>query len=98
MTQVCHQARRWHADSSKPGHDQYQWEGSKMNSLRETRLSKREIQVLRLVAEGLPNKLIATEMWVTEQTVKFHMNNVLRKLSLTNRTEAARWAIGQGLA
>ena len=69
-----------------------------MNSLQETRLSKREIQVLRLVAQGLPNKVIANELWVTEPTVKFHMNNVLRKLSLTNRTEAARWAIGHGLA
>ena len=69
-----------------------------MNSLQETRLSKREIQVLRLVAQGLPNKVIASELWVTEQTVKFHLNNVYRKLSLSNRTEAARWAIEQGLA
>jgi DNA-binding NarL/FixJ family response regulator len=68
------------------------------SSLQDARLSKRETEVLRLVAEGLPNKVIARELWITEPTVKFHMNNVLRKLSLTNRTEAARWAIGQGLA
>jgi two-component system, NarL family, nitrate/nitrite response regulator NarL len=68
-----------------------------MNSLQEAGLSRREIQVLRLVAEGRPNKVIARELGITEQTVKFHMNNVFRKLSLTNRTEAARWAIGQGL-
>ena len=68
-----------------------------MCSLQEAGLSRREVQVLRLVAEGLPNKVIARQLFVTEQTVKFHMNNVLRKLSLTNRTEAARWAIEQGL-
>jgi DNA-binding NarL/FixJ family response regulator len=62
-----------------------------------TPLTSREIQVLCRVAHGLPNKLIANELWVTEQTVKFHLTNVYRKLELPNRIAAARWAFDQGM-
>jgi DNA-binding NarL/FixJ family response regulator len=55
-------------------------------------LTHREIEILRCVARGKSNKTIGRELWVTEQTVKFHMSNIFRKLSVTNRTEAARWA------
>ena len=55
-------------------------------------LTRREIGVLRLVAEGCSNGDIARELWVTEQTVKFHLSNVYRKLGVSNRTQAARWA------
>ena len=60
-------------------------------------LTVRELQILRLVAGGLPNSAIAAELWVTEQTVKFHLSNIYRKLGLTNRTQAAHYAHLHGL-
>jgi DNA-binding NarL/FixJ family response regulator len=60
-------------------------------------ISPREHAILCAVARGLTNRAIARELWVSEQTVKFHLRNVYRKLGLTNRTEAARYAISQGL-
>jgi DNA-binding NarL/FixJ family response regulator len=66
-------------------------------AIRQAGLTEREIEILRFVARGQSNKLIAKELWVTEQTVKFHLSNVYRKLSISNRTEAARWAFSKGL-
>jgi DNA-binding NarL/FixJ family response regulator len=60
-------------------------------------LSSRELEILRLVGRGCSNKQIATELWITVQTVKFHLTNVYRKLELPNRTAAARWAHESGL-
>jgi DNA-binding NarL/FixJ family response regulator len=60
-------------------------------------LTKREREILRLVAEGHSNAELARMLWVTEQTVKFHLSNVYRKLEVSNRTEAARWAQVNGL-
>jgi DNA-binding NarL/FixJ family response regulator len=60
-------------------------------------LSERELSVLRALARGLSNKEIGRELWVTEQTVKFHLRNIYRKLELANRTEAARYAYRHGL-
>ena len=56
-----------------------------------SRLTSRECETLALVAEGRSNKEIARAFWVTEQTVKFHLSNVYRKLGVSNRTEAAHW-------
>jgi DNA-binding NarL/FixJ family response regulator len=55
-------------------------------------LTKRELEILRLVAEGHSNAQLARMLWVTEQTVKFHLSNIYRKLDVANRTEASRWA------
>jgi DNA-binding NarL/FixJ family response regulator len=55
-------------------------------------LTRRELEILKLVAEGHSNAALARMLWVTEQTVKFHLSNVYRKLEVTNRTEASRWA------
>ena len=55
-------------------------------------LTKREVEILRLVSEGHSNSQLAKMLWVTEQTVKFHLSNIYRKLDVANRTEAARWA------
>jgi DNA-binding NarL/FixJ family response regulator len=55
-------------------------------------LTKREVEILRLVAEGHSNVRIAKLLWVTDQTVKFHLSNIYRKLNVANRTEASRWA------
>jgi DNA-binding NarL/FixJ family response regulator len=60
-------------------------------------LTEREVTMLRLLARGLSNKAIGQELWVTEQTVKFHMNNLYRKLGVPNRTAAARFAYANGL-
>lgn len=56
------------------------------------RLTKREREILRIVAEGHSNGEIARRLWVTQQTVKFHLANIYRKLGVSNRTEAGRWA------
>jgi DNA-binding NarL/FixJ family response regulator len=55
-------------------------------------LSARELEVLRLVARGLPNKLIARELEISEKTVKAHLTSVFSQLGVTDRTQAALWA------
>jgi DNA-binding NarL/FixJ family response regulator len=60
-------------------------------------LTRRESEILALVAEGRSNAQLAHALWVTEQTVKFHLSNIYRKLGVSNRTEAARWAPLRGL-
>ena len=64
---------------------------------RDAGLTEREITILRAVARGLSNGAIGRELWVTEQTVKFHLTNIYRKLDVGNRTEAARAAYALGL-
>jgi DNA-binding NarL/FixJ family response regulator len=59
-------------------------------------LTDREITIVKALARGLSNHAIAAELWVTEQTVKFHLTNVYRKLGVRNRTEAVRWAFANG--
>jgi DNA-binding NarL/FixJ family response regulator len=60
-------------------------------------LTDREREILRLVAAGAPNSRIARQLWITEQTVKFHLSNVYRKLGVANRTEASHHAYVHGL-
>ena len=60
-------------------------------------LTDRELEVLRLVAAGAPNSRIAAQLWITEQTVKFHLSKVYRKLGVSNRTEASHHAYVHGL-
>ena len=55
-------------------------------------LTVRETEILRLVAGGASNARIAQELWVTQQTVKFHLSNVFRKLGVVNRTQASHYA------
>ena len=62
-----------------------------------TPLTRREVQVLTLVAQGHSNAEVAQMLWVTNQTVKFHLSNVFRKLGVSNRTLAASWARDNGL-
>lgn len=56
-------------------------------------LSEREMEILKLIVKGMSNKLIARELGITEGTVKVHVKNILRKLNLRSRLEAALWAI-----
>jgi DNA-binding NarL/FixJ family response regulator len=60
-------------------------------------LTQRELSVLRALARGLSNKAIGKEFWVTEQTVKFHLGNIYRKLGVPNRTAAVHYAHEHGL-
>ncbi len=60
-------------------------------------LTPRELEVLRLLAEGLPNKTIAQRLDISEHTVKFHVNALLGKLGVASRTEAVVRATRLGL-
>ena len=60
-------------------------------------LTARELDVLRLLAEGLPNKAIAVRLGISDQTVKFHVASIGGKLGARNRTDAVRLAIRRGL-
>jgi DNA-binding NarL/FixJ family response regulator len=64
---------------------------------KEAGLTEREISIVKGVARGLSNQAIGKQLWVTEQTVKFHLTNIYRKLGVANRTEAARYAYEHGL-
>jgi DNA-binding NarL/FixJ family response regulator len=64
----------------------------------EAGLTEREVTLVQALARGLSNKQISQELWITEQTVKFHLRNIFRKLEVTSRTAAARWAHENGLA
>lgn len=60
-------------------------------------LTPRELAILRLVAAGATNHEIAQQLWITRQTVKFHVSNIYRKLGVSNRTGACRYAHVNGM-
>jgi DNA-binding NarL/FixJ family response regulator len=64
---------------------------------RSQRLTDREVGVLRLVTEGKRNREIATELGISENTVKFHLKNIVEKLHAQNRAELAARAVREGL-
>ena len=66
--------------------------------LTEEPLTEREVEVLRWVAQGLSNQEIADRLVVSERTVRSHVSNILDKLHLANRTQAALYALREGLA
>jgi NarL family two-component system response regulator YdfI len=63
----------------------------------ESGLTARELEILRALSEGNSNKEIAKLLWLAEQTVKFHLTNIYRKLDVSSRTEAVHWAYRHGL-
>ncbi len=69
-----------------------------VDSSPENPLTQREVEVLKLVAEGLSNQNIADELVVSERTVGKHVGNILEKLHLANRTQAALYALREGLS
>jgi DNA-binding NarL/FixJ family response regulator len=79
-------ARKLMSSLRKPGGD---------NPISE--LTSRELDVLRLVAAGEPNKHIATELAISERTARTHVSRILHKLGLSSRTQAALWAVREGL-
>jgi DNA-binding NarL/FixJ family response regulator len=60
-------------------------------------LTRRELEMLKALGRGLSNQAIGKELWISEQTVKFHLRNIYRKLGVSNRIEAARLAYEHGL-
>ena len=60
-------------------------------------LTQREIEVLTLLADGLPNKAIARRLEISDETVKFHLGSIFGKLGASNRTDAVRQALRRGL-
>ena len=71
---------------------------STQSSAQRSGLSEKEIAVLAEVSQGHSNKEIASHLWLSEQTVKFHLRNIYRKLGITSRTEALRYAYEHDLA
>ncbi len=69
-----------------------------VRAVEEFGLTGREREILERVATGRSNKQIAGEFWLSEQTIKYHLTNVYRKLGVSSRTEAARFAYDHGLA
>ena len=61
-------------------------------------LTDREQEILLLVARGQANKEIAADLVISERTARTHVSNILSKLGLTSRTQAALWAVREGLA
>ena len=61
-------------------------------------LTSRELEVLRLVGAGAANKVIASQLHISERTARTHVSNILRKLGLHSRTQLALWAVDAGLA
>ena len=61
-------------------------------------LTRREIEIVRMVAEGLRNKVIAERLYVSEGTIKVHLHNIYEKFNVSSRLQLARFARDQGLA
>jgi DNA-binding NarL/FixJ family response regulator len=84
----AHEETVYHAIGSEPSPD---------DELRAAGLTERELTMLKALARGLSNKAISHELWVTEQTVKFHLGNLYRKLGVPNRLAAATFAHSHGI-
>jgi DNA-binding NarL/FixJ family response regulator len=72
-------------------------DGAKSGVENDIDLSKRELTILHALQSGISNKQIAKELFLAEQTVKFHLTNIYRKLGVASRTEAVRYAYEHGL-
>jgi DNA-binding NarL/FixJ family response regulator len=68
-----------------------------LQEMTETPLTPREREVLVLIGRGMPNKIIARELSLSEKTVKAHVSSILAKLGVTDRTQAALYAVREGL-
>jgi DNA-binding NarL/FixJ family response regulator len=97
LISAIHQAFERSVFIAATGYDAVQRSGSSEAESTAHDLTRRELEILRLVAEGHSNSQLAQMLWVTEQTVKFHLSNIYRKLQVANRTEASRWAQLNGL-
>jgi len=73
-------------------------QGETALSQTEGALTEREIEILQMVAQGRTNQQIADELFLSERTVRTHITNILAKLRLENRTQAALYALREGIA
>jgi DNA-binding NarL/FixJ family response regulator len=71
--------------------------GASVERVPDSGLTRRELEILKLAAAGHSNAELAQMLWVTSQTVKFHLSNIYRKLDVANRNEASQWARRTGL-
>src|SRR5262249_46405372 len=74
------------------------FEPSPEDQLRAAGLTERELTMLKALERGLSNKAISRELWVSEQTVKFHLGNLYRKIGVPNRLAAASFAHAHGIS
>jgi two-component system, NarL family, response regulator YdfI len=72
-------------------------EEAQVSTVEEAGLTERELAILRALGDGMSNKQIARQLWLAEQTVKFHLTNLYRKLDVGTRTEAVNAAYRRGL-
>ncbi len=72
-------------------------EATQAPAVRTAGLTERELEILRALGQGHANKVIAANLWLAEQTVKFHLTNIYRKLNVSSRTEAVQWAYRHGV-
>jgi DNA-binding NarL/FixJ family response regulator len=72
-------------------------EHDRASAARAAGLTERELEILRAVGEGKSNREIGKKLWLAEQTVKFHLTNIYRKLNVSSRTEALHWAYRHGV-
>jgi DNA-binding NarL/FixJ family response regulator len=77
--------------------DAFSAQEGRVDSVFEEALTHRELEVLELLAEGLPNKGIAERLGISDQTVKFHIASIMGKLGASNRVETVRRAVSRGL-
>ena len=82
---------------SAPGQDGATGDERSSDDVFEEALTHRELEVLELLAEGLPNKGIAERLGISDQTVKFHIASIMGKLGASNRVETVRRAVRRGL-
>lgn len=82
---------------SAPGQDGATGDERSNDDVFEEALTHRELEVLELLAEGLPNKGIAERLGISDQTVKFHIASIMGKLGASNRVETVRRAVRRGL-
>jgi NarL family two-component system response regulator LiaR len=73
------------------------WEVVGRTAVYKAGLHRRELEILQLVAKGATNSEVARQLWVSEQTVKFHLNSIYKKLGVASRTQASHWAHRHGL-
>jgi DNA-binding CsgD family transcriptional regulator len=85
-------------DCGMRGKCPHEFKRCKPDCIIKTHLSKREVEIVKLTAQGLQNKEIADKLNIAESTVPTHETNIRAKLNLSNRSEVTRWAINNNLA
>ena len=88
---VLHAIRQLSAPTVYFAHDILNWQ-ARQEAIERSGLSPRELEILELVASGASNSQVARRLWVTEQTVKLHLNSTYKKLGVSSRTQASHWA------